>query len=96
MRKCCGFFFLKDSFFYHLVLILQGEVVFLPFCFHMNLYPKAIAICGITSGAGEDGGGCPFLGVSLLFLGGDAVPRSSSSLLSCDSATQSSASALIF
>lgn len=95
MRKCWLFFF-KNSFFYHLVLILQGEAVFLPFCFHMNMYPKAIAICGVTSGAGGDGGGCPFLGVSLLFLGDDAVPCSSSSLFSCDSATQSSSDALIF
>lgn len=53
-------FFLRITFFYHLVLILHGKAVFLPFSFHMHTYPKAIGMCGVTSGAGGDGEGMPF------------------------------------
>lgn len=88
--------FLNNFFFYHLVLILQNKAVFLPFCSHMHPYVKATGICGVTSGAGGDGGGCPLLGVFLLFLGVVVIPCSSSSLFSCDPATQSSSGALIF
>lgn len=72
--------FFSDFFFYHLVLILQGKAVFLPFRFHMHTHPKAIGICGVTSGAGGDGEGCPFLGDFLVFLGVVVIPCSSSSV----------------